>query len=372
MTMLTWICVLGSITALASDPSDVPLPINRTFEVLKDGSAREKLGQAADRLGDWEVELAGVGVSGETLRPFATGTDNLTREVREALGRPVDVDDFLLFLDDVLANEDRRGERFHVHSGRARSEGILLHPNDIFRDKPRRYGRKKTLPVDIPEPQPEIDEAAEDGATPGPEWTARFRNPSDREDMLVGLAEERPESDFADRIRSLLAELEAAGAEVYLASASRYRERGYLMWGAFILSKAASEAEVDAVITKLDARNAEWGLDVPITWRHPDGWEATVEGARQMKDTYDVVYATEKGAKNSNHYGATAVDLIAIALPRRVTLTAPDGATRSFLLTHPDEPRDLSLTPRMIDWIEVHWGLRKLKSDYPHWDDARK
>jgi hypothetical protein len=190
--------------------------------------------------------------------------------------------------------------------------------------------------------------------------------------MLEMLERERPDADFAARIRSLLAELEGAGAEVYLASASRYRERGYLMWGAFILSRATTEAEVAAVVKKLDARNEEWNLHVPISWKHPDGWEATIEGARQMADSYDVVYATEKGARSSNHYGGTAVDLVAIALPRRVTLTAPDGACRSFLLTGVEEPRDLSLTPRMIDWIEEHWGLTKLTSDYPHWDDSQK
>ncbi|MCB9679076.1 MAG: hypothetical protein H6737_28500 [Alphaproteobacteria bacterium] len=361
------------LSALASDPSGVPLAVNRKWEVLKEGDERQKLAKAAELLGDWEIDLAGVAVDGARLAPFGVPSDEpLVRQVREGLGRPVDLGDFLYFLDDVLAAEDRRGERFHVHSGRARGAGILLHPDDVFKNKPRVYGAKDTLPVDVPKPQPDVENAAPDGAPPGPDWTARYRNPEDRAAMMAMLRRERPEADFADRIESLLAELESAGAEVYLASASRYRERGYLMWGAFVLSKAKSKAEVDQLVAKLDDRNAKWGLDIPIAWRHPDGWEATVEAARQMADTYDVVYATENGAKSSNHYGGTAVDLVAIALPRRVTLTAPDGACRSFLLTDPDESRDLSLTPRMIDWIEAHWGLSKLRSDYPHWDDSQK
>jgi hypothetical protein len=349
--------------------------------VLEGETLRERLAMAAERLGDWEVDLAGVPLSGKTLAPFAevdyvhahfSDDQILERDLREALGRAIDLDDLLYFLDDVLHADDRRGERFFVHSGRARWAGILVHPDDVFRNRPRVYGSRRELSVDEPAPQPPVDEPAEDGAPPGPEWTARYRTPTERDAMIEDMRQERPDSDFADRIAMLLAELEAAGGEVYLASANRYPERGYLMWGAFILSRAADEAEVDAVVAKLDERNASWGLDIPISWRHPDGWEATIEAARQMADTYDVVYATEGGARSSNHYGAVAVDVVAIGLPRRVTLTAPDGATRSFLLTHPDEPRDLSLTPRMIDWIETHYGLRKLNSDYPHWDDARK
>ncbi|MEZ4315879.1 MAG: hypothetical protein R3F61_00170 [Myxococcota bacterium] len=359
------------LVAFAGDPTAPPLPINRDWDVLKSGDSREKLGSAAALLGTWEIDLAGVPVNGAVLEPLATGDEPLVRQVREALKRPVDVEDLLYFLDDVLRAEDRRGERFHVHSGRARAAGILLHPDDIFRGKPRVYGTKDTLDVDVPVPQPEVEEAAPDDSPPGPGWTARYRNPSEKDAMIAGLAEERPDSDFAQRIQGLLDELEASGAEIYLASASRHPERGYLMWGAFVLSKAGSAKEVAKITKMLDDRNASWDLHVPIVWNHPDGWGATVEGARQMADSYDVVYATEQGARASNHYGGTAVDLVAIALPRRVTLTAPDGACRSFLLTNPEEPRDLSLTPRMIDWIEVHWGLRKLNSDYPHWDDAR-
>ena len=369
--------------AFAEAPSEpVPkLPTNRTWDVLEGDTLRDRLAMAADRLGDWEVDLAGIPLSGATLQPFvepeyfhAHFSDDaiLERELREALGRPIDLDDLLYFLDDVLFAADRRGESFFVHSGRARWAGILLHPDDIFRNRPRIYGSRSSLSVDRPAPQPDVDAPAADGSPPGPEWTARYKNPSEREAMLVDIQTQRPDSDFAQRIRLLIDELEAAGAEVYLASANRYRERGYLMWGAFILSRAEDEASVDTVIAKLDDRNAAWGLDVPITWRHPDGWQATIEAARQMADTYDVVYATENGARSSNHYGAVAVDLVAIDLPRRITLTAPDGATRSFLLTHPDESRDLSLTPRLIDWIETHYGLRKLNSDYPHWDDTRK
>jgi hypothetical protein len=51
---------------------------------------------------------------------------------------------------------------------------------------------------------------------------------------------------------------------------------------------------------------------------------------------------------------------------------APDGAGRSFDLMEANQTRDLSLTPELIEWIEAHFQLSKLRSDYPHWDDAQR
>jgi hypothetical protein len=357
--------------AVAEQPTAPPLAANRTWEVLGEGSDPEKFAKAASLLGDWTIELAGVPIDGPRLAPFGQpSAEPLLRRVREDLGRPVDVGDFLLFLDDVLAAGSRRGERFHVHSGRARDAGILLHPDDVFLDRPRQYGAKDAVAVDLPVPQPELADAAPDGSPPGPGWTARYRNPDDETSMLAALVTERPDADFEARVRALMDQLREAGADVYLASTARSRERGYLMWGAFQLSRATSSAQVEARAKLLDRRNGEWKLDVPIVWRHPDGWKATIEAARAMADSYDVVYATEHGARESNHYGGTAVDVIAVDLPRRLTLTAPDGATRSFDLADPSESRDLSLTPRLITWIEEHYGVTKLLADYPHWDDV--
>lgn len=352
-----------------------PLPADRTLQVLPAAPPQDQLRVAAEKLGSWEIELAGVPVDGAVLARLAAPPEgeDLVRWVREQTGRAIDLEDLIWFLDDVLRAEDRRGERFIVHSGRARNGGILLHPDDVFRNRPRRYpGKGSTIDVDPPEKQEAIDTPAADHDPPGPNWTVRYQNPSEREAMLDAIDAERPENTFRPRLQALLEQLEAQGAEVYLASTTRSRERGYLMWGAFTLSRASSKKQLDERIAMLEDRNRSWGLDVPITWRHPDGWEATRDAARRMTETYDVVYATENGAKSSNHYGAVAADVVALALPRRVTLTAPDGANRSFDLSDPSESRDLSLTPRMIDWIEAHWGFDKLRSDYPHWSDAKR
>ncbi len=95
------------------------------------------------------------------------------------------------------------------------------------------------------------------------------------------------------------------------------------MWGAFTLSRATTEAELKRRLALVNQRNKDWKLNIPIQWSHPNGWKATVEATRQMADTYDVVYATERGARSSNHYGGDAADLIAIALPRLCGRTGP-------------------------------------------------
>jgi hypothetical protein len=199
----------------------------------------------------------------------------------------------------------------------------------------------------------------------------RFRNPDEENAMLAALRAERPRDDFADRVTWLMRALREAGADAQLGSTVRHRERGYLMWGAFELSRARSEDEVEALCRKLDARNVEWGLGVPITWRHPRGWAATRDAARVMTETYDVVYATEAGARASSHYGGRAVDLTVTGLPRSLELTAPNGARKRFDLSGEHETRELSLTPEIVEWVEAQLGFEKLHADYPHWNDAR-
>ncbi|MEO0601723.1 MAG: hypothetical protein AAF211_09815, partial [Myxococcota bacterium] len=302
----------------------------------------------------------------------ATSRDEpLLRAAREKLGQALDLEDFLLFLDDVLRAGDagRRGEAFSIGSGRARSVGLFVHPNEVFRNRPRVYPyRVDELAVDAPPPQ-ESYEPARDGALLGPEWTMRYRNPTDEAEMYTTLAEKRPGAGFASRIASLVKQIELQGGQVYLTSFLRYRERGYLMWGAFELRRCKGASCVNKAIQRLDRAKA-WA-PVDIQWRHPEGWTATQEAARRMADAFDVVYATERGARYSNHYDGDGADFVALRLPRRLELWAPDGAQTVFDLSDPDQPRDLSLSPEIIDWVEAHFGFSKLRSDYPHWDDVR-
>lgn len=364
--------------AWAGDEPPPPLATDRVWDVLEAPEGpqdhRDRLRAAGTALGDWTLQLAGIDLDGPALIVLADEAPDepFVRVLRESLRRPVDPEDLLRLLDDMLRDaEERRGTTLFVHAGRARSAGVLLHPDDIYKDKPRRYGRKRTIAVDEPKPQ-ESFPPAEDGAVLGPEWTMRFRNPSETDELLVALHEARPEQTFPSRLAALLVQLEAQGAEVYLTSTVRSRERGYLMWGAFALSRAATDEALEVALATVLDRNEAWGLDVPIQWSHPDGPAATREAARVMADTYDVVYATEKGARYSNHYAGDAADLVATGLPRSLSLLAPDGAQATFDLSGPEQARDLSLTPEVVAWVEEHFEVVKLRSDYPHWSDARR
>ncbi len=348
------------------------ITINRAFDVLDSKAApRKQFAQAAAKWGRRTVSFAGLDVTAAMLSALAAtpAQEPLVRALRESWRRPVDLDDLLFFLDDVLAAKEVRN--VFIPAGRARNAGILVHPDDVFgHGTPRRYaGSDAQISIEKPERPTEV-EPATDGDPLGPGWTARYPNPESEEDMLAALAKLRP--DFAARLRALLQQLRTQGAEVYLGSTVRRRERGYLMWGAFMLSRAKAEPEVRREVSTLDQLNTTWGLHIPIRWLHPGGWLATREQAARMAEAYDVVYATRSGAHTSDHYDGLAVDFVAVGLPRKLQLVAPDGARASFDLSAPEQTRDLSLTPELIDWVEKAFRFKKLKSDYPHWSDARE
>jgi hypothetical protein len=371
--------ILVSDVGAKGEPDDVArsLAPDRRWEVLSataGTTSRNRLLQAGEELGGWRIDFAGTTLDGPRLLKVARAStdDRLVAALRDEFGRPIDVEDLLWFLDDVLAAGRRglRGELVYVTSGRARSHGILLHPDDVFAGRPRRYGEQGRLPIDRPAPQRSDLPPAADGDPPGPGWAMRYRDPVGEGPSLSALTKKTGSPDFEQRLRTLLTQLREQGAEVSVNSTVRSPERGYLMWGAFELGRAANEREFIDRLTRLEARNREWKLDVPIRWRGDGDWQAVRESAREMADTYEVVFATEGGARSSSHYGGRAVDVTALDLPRRLTLTDPRGTTQVFDLSGVDEPLDLSLTPTLIEWIEAHFGLRKLRTDYPHWDDA--
>ena len=368
----------ASATAFAEGPPPQepipPMAIDRVWTVLPAADPLGALRLAGDRMGSWSIEMAGVTIDGPTLHELASPREGepLTRHLRETLGRPIDVEDFLYWLDDVAVahQQGRHNEVWSVPSGRARAAGILIHPDGVFKSRPRVYGQSKTtLAVDPPSP-PATYPPATDGEPLGPRWSARFAHPETREQQLTALHEARPNATFPSRVGALVMQLEQQGAQVWITSSVRSPERGYLMWGAFLLSRA-NEQEVPGILDQLNGANSSWGLHVPILWRHPEGLKETREAGRQMADAYDVVYATERGARYSSHYTGKAVDLVAINLPRTLRLIAPDGEIGAFDLSDEHHPRDLSLEPELIAWIEDHFAFTKLRSDYPHWTDDR-
>jgi len=370
---------LASTSAPAEQGGAQPrIETNRLWDVLPPpahpGGSRATLLRAGEAIGARRIVLSGVAIEGARLVETARATPlqaGLEAALRDALGRPVDLADLLLFLDDVLA--ELPPERpVYVTPGRARRHGILLHPDDVYTDSPRRYGEHGPLSIDPPQPQREDLPPARDGDPPGPGWAMRYRNPLDEQARLAALTRYTGDGDFERRLRGLVDQLRAQGAEVWVNSTLRSPERGYLMWGAFVLSRTGSERAFRAEVRRLERANREWGLDVPITWQPQGDWRRTREAAREMAETYEVVFATEAGARGSSHYGGGAVDLVAVDLPRRLVVEGDEGARREFDLSGAGESLDLSLTPSLVEWIEAHLGMKKLRADYPHWDDARR
>ncbi len=357
--------------------AEAGIPANRTFEVLKAGAipgeGRAAFLQASSALGNVKIDLSGAILDGARLKALAE-QDRMSpfvRVVREALELPVDLQDFLYFLDDVIVAKKRGMLRGPVTlpGDRARSVGVLLHPQDIFKRKPRLYAERfERLKIDAPPPQKELKPARR-WSPPSPRWTARYKQPKTGEARLAALT--RKNARFGRRMDSLLRQLKAQGTSVFVESTIRDRRRGFLIYGSYLLGQSKTRKQVRRRIQRLKRYNREWGLKVPIRWMHPRGWRATIEASRKLADTYGVAYATASGAKNSNHYDGAAIDLWAVGLPRRLRLRAPDGAKKTFDLSAPHEPRDLNLTPAVIEWIEEHFDFEKLKSDYPHWNDRR-
>ena len=375
--------MLGLATAVRSgdfQEKPVLLEADRVFEVLSPppwpNGLRTPLAEAASRMGERRVRVARADVNADLLMGMSRSAidEPMTRVMREAMGGAVDPEDFIFFLDDVLGESryESGEEEIWITPSRARKAGIFLHPDDVFQGSPRRYGEHGFPSTDRPRVQSDLP-PAEDGDVLGPNWTMRFRNPATEPERILELAGTPGSEAFSTRISSLIEQLRAQGAHVELTSTVRSPKRGYLMWGAFVLSQADSEESLLKTIAKLERANSEWTLFVPIHWRHPEGAGMTREAARAMADTYQVVFATESGARFSDHYTGRAVDLVGVALPRHFELLAPDGERGLFDLSGPEQPRDLSLSPILIEWVEEHFGIKKLHGDYPHWvDDLRE
>ncbi|MBW1809278.1 MAG: DUF241 domain-containing protein [Deltaproteobacteria bacterium] len=378
LIVVVMLCLAGN--TFAAQPPNNSIPANRAWDVLKPGKKkpdyRKLMTLAGQALGDWKFHFAGLDLDGKSLVQLAERTPDepFLRQVREQFRLPLDLGDFIFFLDDLLlaGKNGLRGKLVWVTFGRARIAGILVHPHDVFwKNRPRRYGEVTTqLAIDKPKVLAELPPVAKDGDPLGPNWYMRYQSPHSEKSMLAALEKENP--DLAKRTASLIKQFRNQGCLVDLHTTLRHRERGYLMWGAYLLSQKKSKKGVLRAVRLLKSTNKKWKLGVSIGWYHPRGWKATVEAARQMKDTYGVGYASKRGALKSKHYDCMAIDLTAMGLPRKLKLTAPGGQERVFDLSANQQTRDLNLTPELVGWVEKHFQLKKVKSDYPHWNDVAK
>ena len=370
-TLSTLLCTLE----IAAPPQKLELlTTDRRWAKLPGPNLEKALERAAQLLARRTIILAGARIDGKVLRDIQKRSrgGNLTRAFREHLHIPIDPEDFLLFLDDLLSRSPEvfTGRPIDLTPSRLRSAGILLHPDDAFRKRPRKYGvAGQSLILRSPEVRRDTRPASA-GASLGPRWTFRYQQPESQADRLWALYRLNP--DFAQRVRSLVKQLRNQGVGVTVESTVRDRRRGFLIYGAYILSRSTLESEVAFKVARLERLQKSWKLDVPIQWAHSGGWKRTIEEARKMAEAFGVTYATENGARKSDHYDGRAIDIYAVGLPRVLRLKAPNGKKRKFDLFAVEQSRDLNLTPELVSWIEDNFEMKKLRQDYPHWRDARR
>ncbi|MEE2903921.1 MAG: hypothetical protein VYC39_16460 [Myxococcota bacterium] len=365
-------CAVGSI------PSDtvsyaIEMKSNRTWDILPGELGPKKaLEVAVKKMGVRQFRLAGVLVDKkalENIRRRFSGKEALNRPFREHLGLPIDAADFLYFLDDLLAVDVVALLKNPVELSAAslRNSGIFVHPDDVFFGKPRKYGEAHNPLRITTRSKKAVEKPAVDGSYIGPRWALRFQQPETESKRLWALYRENP--DFTQRVRSLVKQLRKQGAFVTIESTVRDRRRGFLLYASFVLSRVNSEKKLQETIQRLNELRELWGLNVDVKFMHQAHWRESVRAAKELAHHFGVTYATVGGAKNSSHYDGKAVDIYAIALPRVVTLVAPNGKKRRFDLYADHHSRDLNLSPKMIDWIEENFEFRKLRKDYPHWSD---
>ena len=180
---VAFVC-LFSAQAPRTLPEQGSIPTNRVWDVLQVASGaiehRPLFVEAGEKLGDWSFYIDAMRVDGKRLKKVARKKtkDPFLRVVRENFGRPVDLDDFLYFVDDLLlaGQNGLRGNLVWIPASRARKAGIFIHPDDVFLDdKPRLYGQDMG-PLNIDKPKRQIRlKPANDGSILGPRWCARYK-----------------------------------------------------------------------------------------------------------------------------------------------------------------------------------------------------
>ena len=372
-SILTICLNVSGLGIAAPQVAEQSIPINRTWDLLPANDLKKALLRASKLFGRRRILLAGVTIDGKVLSGIHKRIvgDDLNRPFREHLRLPIDPEDFLLFLDDLLsARLSPLGRQaISLPPSRLRKAGILLHPDDVFRKAERRYAGKEKTIVLTDSKAPTKLPPARNGSYIGPRWAYRYKQPETQKDRLWALYRTNP--DFSQRVRSLVKQLRKQGVKVVVESTVRDPRRGFLLYASYVLGRSKTESEVKLKTARLQKLNREWGLKIPINFVHSGGWQVTAAEARKLAETFGVTYATENGARKSDHYGGRAVDIYAVGLPRMIRLKAPNGKQKRFDLYADSNSRDLNLTPEMITWIEDNFLFKKLKKDYPHWRDNR-
>jgi hypothetical protein len=177
----------------------------------------------------------------------------------------------------------------------------------------------------------------------GPAWCELFATSSAIEDLA---------EPFRSSVQAFLAACNRAPIAIHIAATRRPAERAYLMHWAW---RIAAEAANPLDIPKMD------GVD--IAWAHYDkaryfDYHASRGAAQEMVRGYGIAY---RPSLTSNHILGRAIDM-RLSWDGAVAVEAKDGVFHRLGICK--LPVDEALIA-----VAATYGVKKLRSDAPHWSE---
>lgn len=166
----------------------------------------------------------------------------------------------------------------------------------------------------------------------GPQWASRFPTSTSCDDLAAP---------FRGDVNRFISAIQAAGGSVRISATYRPKERAYLMhYSAAIARGSIAPSRVPAMA----------GVD--IEWDHGADDESRA-AAREMAASYNIVYPP---ALRSRHTERGAIDMTISGLRNK---TVRDASGADVLIK-----KDSDLYA-----VGESYGVKKLRSDPPHWSD---
>lgn len=164
----------------------------------------------------------------------------------------------------------------------------------------------------------------------GRSWVSRFPTSRSLDDLAPG---------FREKATAFVTAMRAAGADVRISATHRPAERAYLMRYAWDIAKGL-----------VQPGQVPSHPNVPINWNH--GTKAkSVAAAKEMVNAYGIVY---RPSLSSNHIQGTAIDM---TVRNIIGKTMTDASGRQVTIRSMED----------LYTVGASYGVRKLRSDPPHW-----
>lgn len=174
-------------------------------------------------------------------------------------------------------------------------------------------------------------------------WANAHANASDSVDDLV--------EPFKANAKAFIKALEDAGATVTIGETKRSDKRAYLFHWCWLIG-----------LGKAKASDAPAMTGVEIEWDHGDE-EKSKKGAKEMIDGFGLAVppnSTEAPALNSNHIAGKAIDMD-ITWKDTIKIKKKDGTEESVEFMD-----DVNKNTKLHS-VGESYGVKKLKTDAPHW-----